>query len=195
MAAKREAAAGQVAFGSSQQRLMFPAHCAPNRLGNEMLAVKGSPERGPGCYDNHVIGTVLYDIQKRPESKKGYILAARTAARFRPVAQTLTPSPQMYQPNWALSKTEPPGKTPFNSTMARLSVQQISTGLNPGPGTYAHNTSACRKVSWPMKFGSPDWNRVPQLERKALRTEVLQPEIWTHKHDDASWAWIEGGMG
>ncbi|KAL2104156.1 hypothetical protein ACEWY4_001024 [Coilia grayii] len=172
MAATQETASRRVAFGSCQQRLMFPAHCAPNRLGNKLLAVKGSPERGPGCYDNHVIGTVLYDIQKRPESKKGYVLAARTAPRFRPPAQTVTPSPQKYQPNWALPKAVAPGKTPFNSTTSRLTIEQASASSNPGPGTYAHDIACCRKVSWPMRFGSPDWARVPQLERRALRTQL-----------------------
>ncbi|XP_031422833.1 protein pitchfork isoform X1 [Clupea harengus] len=171
MAATREAAP-RVAFGSCRQRALFPTDCPPNRLGNEMRAMKGSPELGPGCYDNHVIGTVLYDIQKRPESKKGYVLAARTTARFRPPAQTVTPSPQKYQPNWALSKTEPPGKTPFNSTTSRLTVKNIGANLSPGPGTYAHDTAAGRKVCWPMKFGSPDWSSLPQLKRKALRTQL-----------------------
>ncbi|XP_063064089.1 ciliary microtubule-associated protein 3 [Engraulis encrasicolus] len=172
MAATQEAASRHVAFGSCQRRLMFPTHCAPNRLGNKLLAVKGSPERGPGCYDNHVFGTVLYDIQKRPESKKGYVLAARTAPRFPPPAQTITPSPQKYQPNWALPKPVAPGRTPFNSTNTRFTTKYVSSSSNPGPGTYAHDTATCRKVSWPMVFGSPDWHRVPQLERKALRTEL-----------------------
>uniref|UniRef100_A0A673X6E0 Si:ch211-66i15.4 n=1 Tax=Salmo trutta TaxID=8032 RepID=A0A673X6E0_SALTR len=121
-----------VSFGSCQERKLFPTHCAPNRLGNK-LSLEGAPHRGPGCYDNHV-GTILYDIQKRPESKKGYTLAARTSARFLPCAQLF---------------------------------------LCYSPGTYAHDTTLNRKVSWPMKFGSPDWGRLPTLERKALRTELL----------------------
>jgi len=40
------------------------------------------------------------------------------------------------------------------------------------PGAYAHNTILNKRVSWPMKFGSPDWSKVPLLERRALRTEV-----------------------
>lgn len=40
------------------------------------------------------------------------------------------------------------------------------------PGAYAHNTIPNKRVSWPMKFGSPDWSKVPLLERRALRTEV-----------------------
>ncbi len=39
------------------------------------------------------------------------------------------------------------------------------------PGVYVHDTSQS-KVSWPMKFSSPDWSKVPSLERRALRTEV-----------------------
>lgn len=47
-----------VAFGSCQKRLIFPTHFAPNRMGNEMLALHGSNDYkalGPGCYDNHTV--------------------------------------------------------------------------------------------------------------------------------------------
>ncbi|KTF90921.1 hypothetical protein cypCar_00048730, partial [Cyprinus carpio] len=50
-------AAPRVAFGSCQKRLMFPTHFAPDRMGNEMLALCGSKELGPGCYDNHTTDT------------------------------------------------------------------------------------------------------------------------------------------
>ncbi|XP_029478385.1 ciliary microtubule-associated protein 3 isoform X1 [Oncorhynchus nerka] len=160
-----------VAFGSCQERKLFPTHCAPNRLGNK-LSLEGAPHRGPGCYDNHV-GTILYDVQKRPESKKGYTLAARTSARFLPCAQTITPSPQRYQQDRTWSKVYPPGRIPFSSTTKRFRTKPVTADFKPGPGTYAHDTTLNQKVSWPMKFGSPDWGRLPTLERKALRTELL----------------------
>ena len=41
-----------VSFGTTQDRGLFPHICAPDRLGNELNALRGSPNRGPGCYDN-----------------------------------------------------------------------------------------------------------------------------------------------
>ncbi|XP_077074646.1 ciliary microtubule-associated protein 3-like [Siphateles boraxobius] len=169
-------AAPLVAFGSCQKRLMFPTHFAHNRMGNEMLALHGSTDSkeldlGPGCYDNHKVGTLIYDLQHRPESKRGYVLAARTAPRFLPQFKTATPSPQKYQEDWTQSKVRLPGKTPFNSTTVRSRPSNVDS--SPGPGAYTHNTLPSKRVSWPMKFGSPDWSKVPLLERRALRTELL----------------------
>ncbi|KAI2649605.1 Protein pitchfork [Labeo rohita] len=131
-------AAPWVAFGSCQERLMFPTHFARDRMGNEMLALYGSSELGPGCYDNHT---------------------------------TATPSPQKYQQDWTRFKVCPPGKAPFNSTTVKLRPSNTDSG--PGPGAYVHDTIQSKKVLWPMKFGSPDWSKVPSLEKRALRTELI----------------------
>ncbi|XP_051515360.1 protein pitchfork-like [Myxocyprinus asiaticus] len=165
--------APRVAFGSCQDRLIFPTHFAPNRMGNELLARQDSAERGPGCYDNHKLSTLVYDLQHRPESKRGYVLAARTAPRFLPPFTRITPSPQKYQKDWTQSKLCPPGKAPFNSTTLRFRDKLSTADISPGPGAYVHDTIQGHKVSWPMKFGSPDWSGVPLLERKALRTELV----------------------
>ncbi|XP_072553334.1 ciliary microtubule-associated protein 3 isoform X2 [Salminus brasiliensis] len=162
----------RVAFGSCQERKMFPAHRAPNRAGIEFLPQYGSPLLGPGCYDNHVVGTILCNLEKKPESKMGYILAARTAPRFPTIFQAATPSPQKYQQDWSMSRVCPPGRTPFNSSNQRFRSKPATASSSPGPGAYAHDTPHNQKVSWPMKFGSPDWSRVSQLERKAIRTEL-----------------------
>ncbi|KAJ8016965.1 hypothetical protein DPEC_G00012870 [Dallia pectoralis] len=171
MGLRDEAPLRSVAFGSCQERKMFPTHCAPNRMGNDFLR-QGDPHRGPGCYENHVIGTIMHDVQTRPQSKKGYTLAARTASRFPPSAQTITTSPQKYQQDRRWPQVHPVSRTPFSSTTQRFRARSLTADSNPGPGTYAHDTTVNRKVSWPMRFGSPDWCRLPQLERKALRTEL-----------------------
>ncbi|XP_058618253.1 protein pitchfork isoform X2 [Onychostoma macrolepis] len=163
-------AAPRVAFGSCQKRMMFPTHFAPDRMGNEMLALYSSKDLGPGCYDNHTVASLTYGLQHRPESKRGYVLGARTAPRFLPPVKTATPSPQKYQPDWTRSEVCPPGNAPFNSTTARF--RHSNTDSSPGPGAYVHDTGQSKVVSWPMKFGSPDWSNVPSLERRALRTEL-----------------------
>lgn len=40
-----------VAFGSGIERLMFPVHTSPTRLGIEQ-GLRGEPHRGPGCYSS-----------------------------------------------------------------------------------------------------------------------------------------------
>ncbi|KAI2649600.1 Protein pitchfork [Labeo rohita] len=116
-------AAPWVAFGSCQERLMFPTHFARDRMGNEMLELYGSKELGPGCYDNHTVGSLIYELQHRPESKRGYVLGARTAPRFLPPIKKATPSPQKYQQDWTRSKVCPPGKAPFNSATVKYRLR------------------------------------------------------------------------
>ncbi|XP_036959060.1 protein pitchfork-like isoform X1 [Acanthopagrus latus] len=160
------------AFGSCQERRLFPLHYAPDRLGNQHSRL-GAPHVGPGCYDNHEFGSIVYTLQKTPCSNKGYGLSARTAARF-PVCgkQTVTPSPQQYQADQSWSTVPPPTKTPFNSNTQRFESAPCTADDSPGPGTYAHDTVTNRKVSWPMCFGKPDWSRLPQLEKSSLRVKL-----------------------
>ncbi|CAG6021916.1 unnamed protein product [Menidia menidia] len=73
--------APKLAFGSTQDRKLFPVHYAPDRLGNE-LSRQTEPHLGPGCHDNHEFGTIIYNLEKTPGSKRGYGLSARTAVRF-----------------------------------------------------------------------------------------------------------------
>ena len=57
-----------VAFGSNVERLMFPMHSAPTRLGIEQ-GLRGDPSRGPGCH------------QPDPVIFKNVFLLACSAAR------------------------------------------------------------------------------------------------------------------
>ncbi|XP_034392449.1 protein pitchfork-like isoform X2 [Cyclopterus lumpus] len=164
----------RVHFGSSQERKLLPVHFAPDRLGIQMSRPEG-PHVGPGCYDNHTFGTMLYDLQKRPESKRGYSLSARTAARF-PACGSV-----QYQQDQSQTRVPPPGKTPFNSTSQRFKIMSCTVEDSPGPGYYAQDAVTNRKVSWPMCFGSPDWSRLPQLEKKSLRVK-LNSETALLKH-------------
>ncbi|XP_049922195.1 protein pitchfork-like [Epinephelus moara] len=161
----------RVFFGSSQERRLFPLHYAPDRLGNQMSRQE-VPHLGPGCYDNHEFGTMLYALEKTPGSKKGYGLSARTAARFPSCNKTATPSPQQYQQDQSQSTVAPPGKTPFNSTSQRFKSTSCTAENSPGPGTYTHDAVTNRKVSWPMCFGRPDRSRMPQMEKKSLKVKL-----------------------
>lgn len=40
------------------------------------------------------------------------------------------------------------------------------------PGNYDIDQPLNRKVTWPMKFGAPDWAAVPALPQKMVKLEV-----------------------
>uniref|UniRef100_A0A8D3BA69 Protein pitchfork n=1 Tax=Scophthalmus maximus TaxID=52904 RepID=A0A8D3BA69_SCOMX len=145
------------AFGSCQERRLFPLHHAPDRLGVLQASRRAAPHVGPGCYDNHEYGTMLHDSQRTPGSKKGYVLSARTAARFPPCSQ-----------------------------VTHLQTCTL-TPLTPVPGTYAQDAVTNRKVSWPMCFGSPDWSRLPQPEKKSLRVKVESEKTFLKQRSRAAY--------
>ncbi|XP_034167940.1 protein pitchfork isoform X2 [Pangasianodon hypophthalmus] len=96
---------------------------------------------------------------------------------------TVTPSPQKYQQDWSVSQMCSPGKTSVNSTTPRFTSKSATVNSNPGPGAYVLDGPCNQRVSWPMKFGSPDWSQVPMLERRALRTELpCDKEFLKHRN-------------
>ncbi|XP_038131937.1 si:ch211-66i15.4 isoform X1 [Cyprinodon tularosa] len=165
MNSKTSKASRRVHFRTSRDRKVF----APVRLRNELKRDE-MPHLGPGCYDNHQFDTIVYNLQKRPESKKGYALSARTAARFPPNKMMETPWPQQYQQDSNWSRLPPPGRAPFGSTAPRFTSH--TDDCSPGPGTYSWDGVTNRKVSWPMCFGRPDWSRLPRLEQGASRVKL-----------------------
>ncbi|KAK9515107.1 hypothetical protein VZT92_025777 [Zoarces viviparus] len=171
----------RVVFGTTQERKFFPVNFAPDRMGIQMSREE-TPNIGPGCYDNDKFGTIVYDLQKTPGSKKGYSLSARTATRFTPCStETATPSPQQYQQDQSRSRVPPLGKTPFNSTTQRFKSKSCTVEDIPGPGTYAHDAVTNRKVSWPMCFGAPDWSRLPQMKNISVKGKLNSEEAF-QKH-------------
>ncbi|KAM6924501.1 ciliary microtubule-associated protein 3-like [Xenentodon cancila] len=172
--------APRVVFGSTQERRLLPGHLPPDRLGIQQLRQE-APHLGPGCYDNHKFGTIVYDLEKRPGSTRGYSLSARTAPRFPHCNKTATPLPHQYQPDQSRSRVPPPGKTPFNSTSQRFKGVPCTAESSPGPGTYRHDAGTNRKVSWPMRFGRPDWTRLPQREKQSLRVKHIKKILYAVK--------------
>uniref|UniRef100_A0A8D3EE81 Uncharacterized protein n=1 Tax=Scophthalmus maximus TaxID=52904 RepID=A0A8D3EE81_SCOMX len=154
-------------FGSCQERRLFPLHHAPDRLGVLQASRRAAPHVGPGCYDNHEYGTMLHDSQRTPGSKKGYVLSARTAARFPPCSQVT------HLQTCTLTPIAPPAKNPFNSTAERFK-------------TLSDGCYYC-DVSWPMCFGSPDWSRLPQPEKKSLRVKVESEKTFLKQRSRAAY--------
>uniref|UniRef100_A0A4X1TBP0 Protein pitchfork n=1 Tax=Sus scrofa TaxID=9823 RepID=A0A4X1TBP0_PIG len=144
-------------FGTCQQRKLFPHFYPPNLLGNKFLPLRGAPHRGPGCYLTEDSYGLAYNLSKIPTSKKGYTFGARTAVRFEPISKDMTPYPGMYQTVSPQEQKHKQNFGPFNSLLPRFKTDSKDT--YPGPATYNPEIKPSRKVSWPMKFGSPDWVR------------------------------------
>ncbi|XP_061113290.1 ciliary microtubule-associated protein 3-like isoform X1 [Conger conger] len=170
----------KVAFGSCQERPIFPTKYAHDRMGNKML-LKGPPHLGPGCYDSHNWGTIAYEL-KRPISK-GYTLASRTSIRFPDVKESTSPSPQTYQQDWVKPRRHAPSKVPFHSSEPRFRSAAVTQDITPGPGSYSHDTVQDRKVVWPMKFGATNWDLVVQPKKVTLRTEAPSERDFKKQRD------------
>ncbi|XP_072500430.1 ciliary microtubule-associated protein 3 isoform X2 [Notamacropus eugenii] len=160
-------------FGSCQTRKLFPLHHPPNRLGITDVPVRGAPHRGPGCYFQEEKNNMAYNLSKTPMSNKGYIIGSRTSQRFKADYKELKPTPVSYQLQTRKSHCALPPYAPFNSISNRFDDKPTDSSYFPGPGTYNPETVISRKVTWPMKFGSPDWAQVPVLKKRTLKTELI----------------------
>lgn len=159
-------------FGTRQARKLFPHYYPPTWLGNAYLPLRGLPHTGPGCYAAATDWNGLaYNLSKVPTSTKGYAIGARTAVRFKPVSKDVTPYPGMYQKVDTLSEKHKKSFAPFNILMPRFK-SEVKGDSYPGPGTYNPENKSVPKVTWPMKFGSPDWSQVPCLEKRTLKAEL-----------------------
>ncbi|KFV06221.1 Protein pitchfork, partial [Tauraco erythrolophus] len=166
----------RISFGSCQERKIFPLHRAPDRLGIQQMVIPGNPSLGPGCYLSQE-GSSLNCLENKPLSKKGYVIGARTAQRFRPEPQTVTPGPATYQPCWKKERKCQPAYAPFSVMTPRFPNKPSDKEFFPGPGTYEVEKPLHKKITWPMKFGSPDWSLVPMPAKRMLKMEVQKLTI------------------
>ncbi|XP_051890983.1 protein pitchfork-like isoform X2 [Pristis pectinata] len=152
------------------ERKLFPLHWASDRLGNEFPPIRGTPNRGPGCYDTFSQNSMSGNLGKKPESKIGYTLGARTSVRFSPTS--ISPGPAVHQRRFGRNQGFKPSSAPFGSTSHRSKQSSSSKLQVPGPGTYEPNTPRNRHVTWPMKFDTPDWSLVSAPKKRTLRIEL-----------------------
>ncbi|XP_006866060.1 PREDICTED: protein pitchfork [Chrysochloris asiatica] len=159
-------------FGTCQQRKIFPHYIPPDLLGNKFLPLRGSPLRGPGCYLTEDKYGLAYNLTKIPTSKKGYTFGARTSLRFQPINKDATHYPGMYQTVHSPEEKHKQSFAPFNVKLPRDRKTILEKDFYPGPGTYNPEIRPPPKVAWPMKFGSPDWAKVPCLQKRTLKAEL-----------------------
>ncbi|XP_007076446.2 protein pitchfork isoform X1 [Panthera tigris] len=158
-------------FGTCQQRKLFPQYYPPNLLGNKFIPLRGAPHRGPGCYIAEDMYGLAYNLSRIPTSRKGYTFGARTAVRFKSINKDMMLYPGMYQTAHPREQKHKQNFAPFNTFLPRFRTDSKDT-YYPGPGTYNPEMKPPKKITWPMKFGSPDWAQVPCLQKRTLRTEL-----------------------
>ncbi|XP_004689554.1 PREDICTED: protein pitchfork [Condylura cristata] len=83
----------------------------------------------------------------------------------------VTPYPGMYQPMYPREQKHKQSFAPFNTLLPRFRTYS-KDACHPCPGTYNPEKKSPPKVTWPMKFGSPDWAQVPCLQKRTLKTEL-----------------------
>nr|KAF6413976.1 primary cilia formation [Molossus molossus] len=83
----------------------------------------------------------------------------------------MTPHPGTYQTVNFQEQKPKQNFAPFNVMLPRFRTHSKDM-YYPGPGIYNPKIKPPPKVTWPMKFGSPDWAQVPCLQKRTLKAEL-----------------------
>ncbi|XP_042198179.1 protein pitchfork-like [Callorhinchus milii] len=143
---------------------VFPLYWAKNRLGNEYPPIRGTPNRGPGTYNNHLRNSIVQNMKEKPLSNYGYVLGARTQRRFTQPCKL----PEQMDKRQGVQA----GSGSFWLFPSKKKKESWKDLVTPGPGTYEHQLKCNRRITWPMKFSSPDWSLVSSPKRRTLRIEL-----------------------
>ncbi|NXC70876.1 PIFO protein, partial [Anhinga anhinga] len=169
----------RISFGSCQERKMFPLHHAPDRLGIQLIAISGDPSLGPGCYLSQERSSLRYSLENKPLSKKGYVIGARTAQRF-------IPEPQVRKAHFKAAELQLcknlAVKFQYYKHHSPAPEMRYFVPVLFRPGTYEADKQLHKKITWPMKFGSPDWSLVPMPAKRMLKMELtIDREFRKHR--------------
>ncbi|KAG8451051.1 hypothetical protein GDO86_003365, partial [Hymenochirus boettgeri] len=121
----------KLCFGSTQDRKLFPSYCAPDRLGNDLAPIRGSPNLGPGCYNFEEVTNLNHFLETRPISIKGYTMGARTAPRIPQNNKAVTPGPGEYQSFWTKEHRVSPAYVPFFVSATRFPNKMSEAAVHP----------------------------------------------------------------
>ncbi|XP_070252619.1 ciliary microtubule-associated protein 3 isoform X2 [Myotis yumanensis] len=83
----------------------------------------------------------------------------------------LTPHPGTYQTINLQEGKQKQSFAPFNVMLPRFMTHSKDMSF-PGPDMYNPQIKPPAKVTWPMKFGSPDWAQIPCLQKRTLKAEL-----------------------
>uniref|UniRef100_A0A8C4UMW0 Primary cilia formation n=1 Tax=Falco tinnunculus TaxID=100819 RepID=A0A8C4UMW0_FALTI len=171
----------RISFGSCQERKMFPLHHAPDRLAIQLIPIRGDPSLGPGCYLSHEVSYSVFVLRAFPSQKTHSTGATGPRPKFS-LLQTVTPSPATYQSFWNKEGKRQPAYAPFSTRTPRFPDKPSDKNF-PGPGAYNADKPLHKKITWPMKFGSPDWSLVPMPAKRMLKMELtIDKELWKHRN-------------
>ena len=53
-----------ISFGTTLNREVYPTHVPHTRFGNDLKAIRGQPNTGPGCYNNEEVGNMRISRSK-----------------------------------------------------------------------------------------------------------------------------------
>uniref|UniRef100_A0A663MBR4 Primary cilia formation n=1 Tax=Athene cunicularia TaxID=194338 RepID=A0A663MBR4_ATHCN len=168
----------RISFGSCQERKIFPLHHASDRLGIQLVAIRGDPLLGPGCYLSREVSCSVFMLRAFPSHKT----KTKPILKFS-LLQTVTPSPATYQSFWKKERKCQPAYAPFSIKTPRFPDKPSDKDFFPGPGTYEAGKQLNKKITWPMKFGSPDWSSVPAPPKRMLKMEMTIDKEF-RKHQD-----------
>uniref|UniRef100_A0A8B9N2J9 Primary cilia formation n=1 Tax=Accipiter nisus TaxID=211598 RepID=A0A8B9N2J9_9AVES len=162
----------RISFGSCQERKMFPLHHAPDRLGIQLIAIRGDPLLGPGRYLSQEVSCSVFMLRVFP-SQKTHSTGAIGPWPATPVNTTICICPMdqgRASKFWYYKHHTPaPEMRYFVPFFLR-------------PGTYKADKQLHKKITWPMKFGSPDWSLVPMPAKRMLKMELtIDREFRKHR--------------
>ncbi|XP_023975700.1 protein pitchfork-like isoform X2 [Physeter macrocephalus] len=115
----------------------------------------------PHFHPPNLLGNKFLPLRGAPHRGPGCYIAEDDMTPYPGMYQTVGPQEQTHKQNFA----------PFNALLPRFRTYSKDT-CYPGPGTYNPEIKAPQKVTWPMKFGSPDWAQVPCLQKRTLKAEL-----------------------
>ncbi|KAM8932098.1 ciliary microtubule-associated protein 3-like isoform 3-T3 [Lycaon pictus] len=114
----------------------------------------------PHHHPPSLLGNKFLPLRGAPHRGPGCYIAEDDMMLYPSMYQAENPQEQIHKQNFA----------PFNAFLPRFRTSKDTS--NPGPGTYNPEMKPSPKITWPMKFGSPDWAQVPCLQKRTLKAEL-----------------------
>ncbi|XP_029804525.1 protein pitchfork isoform X2 [Suricata suricatta] len=115
----------------------------------------------PQYHPPSLLGNKFLPLRGEPHRGPGCYIAEDDMMLYPGMYQSTDPQKQKHKQNFA----------PFNTLLPRFRTYSKET-YYPGPGTYNPERKPPKKITWPMKFGSPDWAQVPCLQKRTLKAEL-----------------------
>uniref|UniRef100_A0A2R8MYD6 Ciliary microtubule associated protein 3 n=1 Tax=Callithrix jacchus TaxID=9483 RepID=A0A2R8MYD6_CALJA len=125
----------------------------------------------PHCHPPNLIGNKFVPLRGSPHRGPGCYLP-----------EEMTPCAGRYQQVSRQQEKHKQNFAPFNVLVPRFKNYSKDT-YYPSPGTYNPEKKPPPKISWPMRFGSPDWAQVPCLPKRTLKAELsTDKELRKHRN-------------